>query len=546
MKKAKPVLAMILLLSFLSLALHAYGDLDILDFLPAMVSKSKCNFAGLRQMFLNYAQQAAALVDPGDKTQVLSYVNLYPEGKDPPQVTETATGDYDVQVTCKAAAFYVIGAKAVLQGNRKVAFWCFCEAARRNPAEPIFLNNGAFVLVDFGYFADARKALECAQSLAPDFNSVYVNLGAALSGLGNFAAAAENYKKAYYNFPNNGEYLRLAAQAYKSAGMADQAYILGQMGLNSFPDLLDWNAFLTSLNYPPPEPPSCPNESACLYDPNCWNFSLSDQFLPGLIWGNAMDQYSKTVYNPADDNAWAVYGSCSDSVLQSKRACPDDCCRARMDTVSDQCFLSYRCTVYMLDLDYYAYSHAAWAADCTQVENNLNQKQGQFTSAQFAYLQCFQKNYIASQTAAMAQDEAAQLAGDLSEIENSSNNVSVDANWADMICSLSNAYRQWLLTGHATNAFEPTFCLAILCFSYDTVSNNVGVSVSFGPSLKLTYDPFTHKMGLGLGLGLKIGAGPYNLGAAIWLKLDPSKVGVEPKANFGFSKIGYFLGYEQI
>jgi tetratricopeptide (TPR) repeat protein len=548
MKTAKTVLAMLLLLACISLSVKAYGDFDLLDYFPAIIVQPKCNFARLGQMLLNYAQQAGAGVSANDKAQVLNYVTQFPEGKDPPKVVDTGTG-YDVQITCTAAAFYVIGGKAVLQGNRQVALWCFCEAARRNPAAPIFLNNAAFVLVEFGYFADAQTVLKCAQSLAPDFNSVYVNLGAAQAGLGNFAAAAENYQKAYYNFPNNGEYLRLAAQAYKSAGMNDQAYIMGQLGLNGFPDLMDWNTFLASLNYPPPTPSPCANSEACLYDPNCSNFYLSlVQYGPMYTWANWSEQYTQTILNPALDNALAQDASCEQGAMQSYDACPpgDTCCHLRALAAYYHCQLTYACAEYTIERAYYAQSNAAWAAACAQATNNLNQMQGQLTPTQFTFLQCDLKNDIASQSAAMAQDEASAMAGYLQAILDANANVASTADDADYACSLADAYRDWLLTGHAISAFEPTFCLAILCFSYDTTSGTVGASVSFGPSIKLSYNPFKESLGLSVGLGLKIGAGPYNLGAAIWLKFSNSQFGVEPKANFGFNKVGYFLGFEQI
>lgn len=550
MKTAKTILAMVLMVSCLSLILHTAGSSDILDFLPAFISRRNCNFPDLKQMFLQRAQQAAAQVNSGDKTQVMNYVSLYPEGNTPPQVVETST-DYDVQVTSKAAAFYVIGAKAVLQGNKQVALWCFCEAAWRNPREPTFLNNAAFVFLEFGYYADAKKALECAQSLAPDFNSVYVNLGGALTGLGDYAGAADNYRKAYYNFPTNGEYLRLAAQAYKQAGMDGQAYVMAQLGQSNFPTLMDWTAFINSLNFPT-TPPACPYGTDCTVDPVCLSFYLSEEFNPHHIWVAWDQQYRGTVRDPALDHALTQKGICELNAQNAAASCPPSytpegaCCGARMLTVFSQCGLTYDSNVYYIYQTYYAQARSAWEAACKQIEANINKMQGTLTANQIAFLQCELNNTKASFYEGLAQGEAATQTTNLANISISRMNVANSVEYADAICQMASAYRSWLLTGQVTTGFEPTYCLAILCFSYDTVSNNIGASISFGPAIKLTYNPFTHDLGLNVGLGLKIGAGPYNLGGAIWFKFNNNKIGVEPKLNFGFSKVSYFLGFERV
>ena len=209
-----------------------------------------CDSASLAQKFAQYAAAVETVLNPADRMAIVNWVSAYPEGAQAPVVTRI-NGQYQTQIPSRAAAFFVVGVEALLQDNKLVAGWCFLEAARRNPLEPVFLNNLAFVFIEYGVFTEAKETLQCALAQAPKFNSLVVNLGAAEDGLGNHTAAAGHFLTAFMSNPASADYLYLAAWEAHKAGLDSISWLLGQLGQSNFPLEHNYGVLLKSLGFPP-------------------------------------------------------------------------------------------------------------------------------------------------------------------------------------------------------------------------------------------------------------------------------------------------------
>lgn len=553
-------------------------DFDILLMLPAIIGASQscnptinptiiepsqsCNFASLKQMFKNYADKAAALVAPADKTLVINYVSEYTEGGAPLEITDNPQGYFDHIIPSRAAAFYLAGVKAVTQQNRVVAFWCFSEAAWRNPRSPMFLNNAAFALIEFGYLKDALKALQCANSLAPDFISPYINLGKVLDLLGRCAEAAEHYYTGFSKFPNNPHYLWLAASAYKCAGNLFNAWSLGQNGKVSFPGVYDWDGFLSSLNYTPPiQPNDCGTSPSCQSSVTCANLAVKIQQYANEMGANSYN-YIINVHNLA-------YSKIGDEEVASRVPYYENFenCRYQPGANVDCCLYQFVADTFpsrvkskndTRDLFYDLYD---FKMDLVQgyLKKAMADYQGalpSLTEEQASYLLClinshdgttyvvnelnnsiigYQRNMLACYD---------DLSSSNAECIESSNAYNPSPDYAH---NLSNAnYVKWITTGHVTTGLGPEFCLTVVCFHADAISGNYGFSVNAGGAIKFTRNAFTGDAALNLGIGLKMGVGMANIGGGAWVKFSRRQIGVEAKVNFGPVERGYFYGAERL
>jgi tetratricopeptide (TPR) repeat protein len=570
MKSFKTALIMLLLLFSVTVALKAAEDFDILDMLPAITGKVKCNFSGLEKTFKTYAVTAAAMVDPADKALVADYVSKYPEGGDPPTLTDNSQGGYDQNIPSRAAAFYLTGVQAVIQQNRVVAFWCFTEAASRNAHSPIFLNNAAFALIEFGYLDDALKALQCANSLAPDFVSPYINLGKVLVLLGRCAEAAKHYNTGFLKFPNNPHYLWRTANAYKCAVNLSQAWGLGNLGKLMFPGLYDWDGFINSLNYTPPAPylpTDCPNQGSC--QPGTAGGDLLQrisQYATDMLAGR--QNYMATVEIPALNQADEKWLSC----INANDACTN-LCQWQYYNHYYQCGY-YCCTMdctisvagCMISYDSLKISilSQAMSFHLSKVQEYLDKAMADYqaslpslTNEQANFILCFFNSY--NDTSTLINNYNADITKYQKDIQAMNSSIaSATASCAAEKISCSGgdpkytyltsnaAYIDWVTTGHVTTALEPKYCLTVFCFSYDAVSGNFGFEVGAGLAAKFTRNAFTGETAINLGVGLKMGAGMSSIGGNAWIKLSPNQVGVEAKLNAGPAKVGYFYGAERM
>jgi tetratricopeptide (TPR) repeat protein len=533
----------------------AEDDFDLLSLIPGISGKKSGDVEALRQMFTRYAQQSEAQVAQADKSQVLTAIDPYPDdweayrqftGQALPLVTVDETGADQVTIATRADAFYVVGAAAVTQANRLVALWCFCEAARRVPLAVTYLNNAAFALMEFGYYQDALRALEFAISRAPEFTSLYVNRGSALEGLGQYAQAAENYQKAFNDFPANGDYCRLLAAAYHQAGQDEQAWIYGQWGKQNFPDLLDWNAFLTSLNFTVPVVPSIPLPlTECLYNLSC--STLYSDFVTFTAY--FMDDYKSKVYQPAMSDNTLKVSDAAETYHKSINECGvDSCC---FDKIS----VKYYQSLVLLDSEKYAIEKEYWLVFRDGYEGNADKIKSEITSRN---LPADQANFLTSTIDAyrflylqneinnlqkisdQMKDHIHLIDYHLEAMKGSCNPVSLPG-LADLL------WMKWVLTAKITPGLEGTLCLTLVCVSVDAVSGDIGLRIGEGFVVKFTKNAFTHDLGVNIGVGFQGGLGPANLEGVIYYKFKQNQVGVEPSFNFlGMGRLKFFVGFERL
>lgn len=540
----KLMLIFLVVVVMLPVCSEAKTDDDILlDMIPAICTK--CKYSYFAQQAAFWALVAEVTAQESDRNQVLNFVSKYPEGGQPPVITVDAQGNSNITIPSRAAAFYVLGAQAVTKGNKLVAAWCFAEALSRNPRCPMFLNNAGFAFIEYGFFTLARQMLECAKTLAPDFVSVYVNLGAAYYCEGNYKAAADNYRKAFEMFPTNANYCRLAANAYAKEGDKADAWDMANIGLGSFPNAYDWQTFITSLNY-------TPNPTECgIVDYNDPYASFMLRILDMSLWGEEVSNYIQNVMDPALDQAAATEDACFPTNVSCayKDSCKETRCEASADIKRNQCDLSYQFTVWDIQKKENVASLGFWLSKCEKDTVALQDLKNQLTAQEFSNLECriqYQKemgysNFYNS-TEATAEDAMAEIESDEEAIAN-------DLNSVQTFCyGSSNPFAGWLITGQWSGAVAPKFCLAVLCGSYNPISGLVTVSIEAGGAVQLTYDPLQNEIvGLNLGAGFTFGLGPFDVDASIYLTLTPEKAGYVAEASlYGMPQLQYFYGYEHL
>lgn len=521
-----------------------------LALITTSVSATTCNNAGLQQKLNEYASISDSLIDPSDKSIVMNAVAGFPEGGSPPTFTTQADGQPQVQIPSKAAAFFLAGMDAILQGNKLVAGWAFLEAARRNPKEPSFLNNVAFILLEYELFADAKMILECALSISPNFTSANVNLGSAFGNLGNHTKAAGHYLTAVVNNPGNADYLYLAANEYAKAGISDLAELLADMGSN-VTSAHDFDALINAL--PPAQQPITCGIPAPIPAANSVYFNFLLQNWPAAQlkdYLNPLSDYELKVLAPSLDSALDAKQTCESSRFSELVICRNTCngdplCLAKCDCTLEprfqQCDLTRARSERSAYVGHTAYWNGLLSAWFTIEQNLLAQIQPQLVGNWQQVLACHVAESDRSHTEALWFTTGTNLAASESDISNARFNVNQTINF---FCSRS--ISTWLFAGGPTGGLEPQWCLGPLCFSYDAVSQTVGVSAAFLLAGKLTKNLVTGKWGVNVGVGMQLGVGTLVAGGGLYLKFAEGKVGFEPKVTYGPFETGYYMGLEQL
>jgi tetratricopeptide (TPR) repeat protein len=562
MKSFKTALIMVLLLLSITVTLKAAEDFDILDMLPAFTGKVKCNFSGLEKTFKNYAVTAAAMVGQADKNLVTDFVSKYRDGGGPLKLVDNAQGGYDTIIFSRAAAFYLAGTQAVVQQNRVVAFWCFAEAASRNAHSAMFLNNAAFALIEFGYLDDALKALQCANFLAPDFISPYINLGKVLGSLGRWAEAAENYNTGFQKFANNPHYLWRAANAYKNAKKLSQAWNLGNVGNSAFPGVYDWDGFINSLNYQPPIHQSgCGWCYECAVDPRCDALEIKiNQYLSerGIARANYFTVYH-SISEQIEANFLSQCAPASSISVECQKYNPYWCCFYSFYTTTMP-FIAAKITAHYVNDK----NKVQFYINCNK--DFLDKAMADYQAA-LPYLSTIQSShiyclidsnddyntwisYLMSYDWCCARDvqfEYAALPGMLKTCLTDTYNANHQVDPVSYNHNMSNAgYGEWVATGHTVTSLEKQFCLTAFCFGYDALSGDFSFEVGAGFAGKLTYNPFSGDTAVNLGVGLKLGAGFSSAGGHVWVRMSQQEMGVEARVNLGPYEGGAFYGHENV
>lgn len=203
-----------------------------------------CDIPLLQTFFNAAASTAESMVLPEDRAIVLEAVSSYPEGSEPPGFTAGANDEPVLEMPSRAAAFFMAGVEAVTLDNKLVAGWCFLEASKRNPQEPNFLNNTAFILMQYDLYPTAKMILECVRTIAPGYTPAHVNMGYTLDRLSSPMEAAMSYLTAYMKHPDNGDYLYLTVHEFARAGNTDIAARLALTGSNSYSEDYDWDSIM--------------------------------------------------------------------------------------------------------------------------------------------------------------------------------------------------------------------------------------------------------------------------------------------------------------
>ncbi len=445
-----------------------------------------------------------------------------------------AGSEYRLTLPSKAAAFYVAGIEAVLQNNKLVALWCFLEAARRNPAEPIYLNNLGFALLQYRLHDLSILILDCAKSLAADFTSPYLNAGYAHAGRGDFAQAAVNYLTAWLRNPADGDYLRLLTDALsRSPELSEYAWLFDYLLTKAAEDR---SAAVRSPAFAFLPPGTAPSAAFGEVD-RLFDAELADLASRQLAF------HRDTVLPTLHSIEYVQYPACLTEISIHE----DDCqrthpvreCDCVYEPRKDQCRVVRQQGRLNVTLMVMASEFSLVSAAHGSMRGILEDHRARLSAAeQSAFVAYLDFDWRSRMTAAM--DEVAESRRWLSE-EKAEVLETMDFYCSDL------GFVKWVYTGEGTLSIEPTFCLVVFCLSYDVVSGEMGLSASAILTGKLTIDPLTGDItGLSTGLGGTYGLGPLTVGGGVMLKFSPTRVGVEPKLSIGPIDLGYFMGLQQL
>ena len=526
----------------------------LIGFFLALITMSAhaatCNVTVLQQKLDQYASIAMSMVNSTDKSIVLNAVSEYPEGSSPPTFTTLPDGQPQVQIPSKAAAFFLAGVDAFLQGNKLVAGWAFLEAARRNPNEPSFLNNVAFILLDYKLFNEARMILECALSSKPNYTSANVNIGFALGNLGDHTNAAKHYLSAVLNNPGNADYLYLSANEYAKAGAPGLAKLLAVMGSN-ITSTYDFAALINALPEPNPpitcaDPAPTPsgNSAYWLFLMSIWpDTQLKDYLTP-------LQEYATKVLNPRLNNAPYTKQTCESSRKDELRNCRNAClgeplclakCNCKFETAIEQCELTRAISVHGAYLSQAGYWNGLLNAWFAIEQNLLSELQPQMEGNWQQVLACHVAEYDRGQTEAFWVTSGTNIGTSEWLLDTARQNVNQTINF---YCNKSIAI--WLFTGGPTAGLEPKWCLGPLCFSYDLATQTVGVEAAFLLAGKLTKNLITGKWGVNVGVGMQLGAGTFVVGGKLYFTGEKGKVGIKSTVTYGPAEAGVDFSMERL
>ncbi len=510
----------------------------------ALPAQAACDSETLSKKFVTYLEQVEPLLDSNDKGQVLSFVNGYPEGTAPPGAT-LVDNSYQVQIPSRAAAYYLAGVEALAQGNKLVAAWAFLEAAKRNPGRADFLNNVAFIALQYGLYAEAKEILLCARSLESKLTSVHVNLGMAYAGLGQYGEAGSSFLNSILLDPVNSDYFVLGAAAYAQAGRADMAWLLGTLGQNAFGQQQSLTTILNGITFPPaaqqctvPVPPPLPGGPF-------WNLRLTDWTDEIFRWTQWDGSYQASTLDPANMAAEQGRSACIFKVQQAAAKCTDQgvpaaVCQCRYDPLLLMCDLGQDLSYLEAHSVYFSALSSRTGVMIGNMTAALNASKDQLTASEFASLSCELEENRRNFTSAVVQDASASLGNILGWVQSDRRNI------AGLLAFCSKVpYEVWIYTGQITGSLEPAYCIGFVCISYDQ-NTNMSISIALGPAIKLSKNALTGNWGLSLGVGVQFGVGPIQAGGALMMKFGQGKVGAEAKVTAGPFDLGYQLTAEQL
>jgi hypothetical protein len=511
------------------------------------------------------ARQATEAVEQSDLQAALTAVAPYPEGGEFLVIHEPHDSeDLEVDIPSKAAAFFIIGVQAVVNDqNRVVARWCFLEAARRNPSQPEYLNNAAFLLLEFDQVEEARTILEPLTEVAPGFAAAQVNLGVAYTEKGEHEKAATRFLTAFKSEPRNLDPLRMAKKAADKAGTDSEIV----REVRQYADTLLSDEESDSDEGPGGTPSTAGACTVGGYRLAICQQPRGERRLDSMYEDGPKKEIRRDVRSFRDRTAGLkeefmttmmeehkVWARCVEDALSARDACRSKCGADQGCTAyCDRCIGGIKQAECAVKENKTVRGEAVRRSDQTLQEVRLLQGKlisiGQASASQFPenwmrFLGC----NIDNEVAAGSCDEYVGAMGTAVYWEA---NVTRNLNQAEHQLAVAHSYCEdtprpvaWLITGEPTLGLGNELCLIVLCIGH-SASGDFSISLKAVVAVEFSFNPMTDSWSLGVGAGWQTGVGYDNtIGASAMIKWSSEGgLSIEPTFSLGPLQGGYNLTF---
>lgn len=499
---------------------------------------SQANDLSKTLSFVEVCRDAASkFVDKNDGKKILQFVKPYPETKKGFDIIRTNDG-CDLEIHSKAAAFYLMGVNAVFQNSKMAAAWCFLEAAHRNPKNALYLNNAAYVLMEFGLFAKAEDILLYAKNLDPSLNQINVNLGFVNAKLEKFDQAALHYISAWLKNPSNNYYYSLIIHSLERTGEESAYQWISDflLSIENDSDGTMEGAFLDTSNL----------KVAYFSE----YFDAYNALLDMLAHADSrVTEYVQNVSLDMINSAEEAYRGCYDRQWTFRRNCFDDpglsvdFCHCRYDPPMEKCKV-VRDKVFLQDEIIVA---ALYTAEYNSILAQFPQVVERYDLTQ-SEIQQLEDTVVAN-----IEESLALIRQDVQSEKHNYRNSVQDYNESILFnCSRLSDLERWVLMEELSASVEEgSFCFGLLCISYDAESGDLIIKGSAAATVQLSIDPFERSLtGVTFGLGGEYGLGPVSAEGGVYYTISEGRRGFEVKGAIGSTagRVGevYFYGLERI
>lgn len=526
---------------------HAGGKpANLVPIMALLLCDKTCRLS-IEELAAHYAEWAGGRTASEDRDKLLAEVGKYVAGGAPPYFVES-DGEPSLVIPSQGAAFYVLGAMAVVGNSRTAALWCFAEAVKRDPGNVMYLNNFAFMLMEFEQFCEARKILKIVVEQAPEFLSARVNLALADSALGQYASGGDGLRRAVALFPQQADYYYLGAQAYHLAGKDYAAWSLASLGKQYYAGDYDFNSVISGLDYPATSP-GCTMPASCFWNNTCLDFMVYGSSQPLIDVGAWETNYVTNTLDPAYAHLAETRDQCEQGAANRGQICLDSSppelamvcyCRAWIEDA--YCDLAYEQAIFGSEAIFHGLLYGRYLQAQGETQAGLNVIRPLLQPEEYQYLGCKIIEDFALILDGVAQDERDTLSAQMQYILIARSNLTTIVSSCNAHCS---NFELWLYTSGADFSTEPTVCYGPVCVSFDS-SGKVSASFAFGPAIKLSYDPLKGNWGFALGLGVQFGVGQWAAGGAVLIKFDNQKTGVAVTGGALYTSAEQFFGFQRI
>jgi tetratricopeptide (TPR) repeat protein len=510
------------------------------------------------------ARQATEAVEQGDLQAALSAVAPYPEGGAFLVIHEPhEADDLEVDIPSKAAAFFIIGVQAVVNDqNRVVARWCFLEAARRNPSQPEYLNNAAFLLLEFDQVEEARTILEPLTQVSPDFPAAQVNLGVAYTEKGEHEKAATRFLTAFKSETRNLDPLRMAKKAADKAGTDSEIV----REVRQYADTL-----LSDEESDSDEGPGGTSSTAGSCTVGGYRLAICQQprgerRFDSMYEDGPKKEIRRDVRSFRDQAAGLkeefmttmveeheVWARCVEDALSARDACRSKCADQSCTAYCDRCIGDIKQAECPVKEWKRVRGEAMRRSDLTLREVRL--LQGKLMSIAQTSASQFPENWmmflgcnIDNEVAAGSCDEYVGAMGAAVYWEAITTR---NLNQAEERLAIAHSYCEgtsrpvaWLITGEPILSMGNELCLIVLCIGHNA-SGDLSISLKAVVAVEFSFNPMTDSWSLGVGAGWQTGVGyDTTIGASAMIKWSSEGgLSIEPTFSLGPLQGGYELTF---